>query len=64
MFGILDDIVDVGASLAGAVVETATLGTIPAKDVRKLSNSGWSVFKISQELGISEEDVLKLLKDN
>ena len=62
MFGILDDIADVAISVAAKASSVATLGLLDEKSANRLLASGWSIYKISQEYGISQEDVRKLLK--
>lgn len=62
MFGLLDDLADIATSVVGSTVEVASLGLISSKDAKRLSDTGWSVFKISQTYGISESEVSKLLE--
>jgi len=62
MFGLLNDVTDLTTKVAGDVIEVGTLGLVQSKDAKKLADLGWDIYKISNELNISVEDVEKLLK--
>ena len=63
MFGLLDDVVNTTTGILGDVVETTTFGLVKSKDVKKLADKGWSIYQISQDLGITEDQVKELLND-
>ena len=63
MFEFIDDVVDVVTTTISKTTEVATLGFIQEKEAKDLADKGWTVYQISQELGVAEHLIEAALKE-
>ena len=63
MFGFIDDVVDVVTTAISKTTEITTLGLIQEKEAKDLADKGWTIYQISQELGVAEHLIETALKE-